>query len=285
MPYACSAAASRRLPAVSGRCGGAAVASAREGSSPARASGSPLVSAVRSAANTGVRCGCAKPIAPKSRSRSPTVTLTLVGFSVAASVTRTSASRRGRRGRQPHAEPLLGAPLLEPSCLGEPQLRGEAHRTVVGSLSAEHHRLAGQRGGEPAERRRARLGGIPPSPRLWQEHIAELGLPGIRTDVPRTLRVAPIEGDCADHRSVEIDHEKARAPPGHFRHGAFELITRSRTTEVGAHLRRCEQLDERRTVSRLGLAKDEPFGPYRGRWPGDGSESGHGRQPIARLRE
>jgi hypothetical protein len=53
-------------------------------------------------------------------------------------------------------------------------------------------------------------------------------LPGIRTDMTRTLCVAPIERDHADHRSVEIDHEKSEAPPGHVRHGALELSTRPR---------------------------------------------------------
>ena len=132
-----------------------------------------------------------------------------------------------------HTPNLLGAVLLEPLHLGEPKLRREAHRAVVGGLGVEHHRLAGKRAGEPVECRRARLGGVPACPRLRQEHVAELGLPGIRTDVTRTLCVAPIERDRTDHRSVEIDHEKARAPLGHLRHRALEPITRSRATDVG----------------------------------------------------
>jgi hypothetical protein len=36
----------------------------------------------------------------------------------------------------------------------------------------------------------------------------ELGFPGIRADVTWTLCGAPIERDHADHRSVEIDHER-----------------------------------------------------------------------------
>jgi len=63
--------------------------------------------------------------------------------------------------------------------------------------------------------------------RLRQEHVAEFGLPDNRTDVTRTLCDAPVEHDRADHRSVEVDHEMARAPPGHLRHRALELVTRS----------------------------------------------------------
>lgn len=36
-------------------------------------------------------------------------------------------------------------------------------------------------------------------------------------DVTRTLCVAPIERDHADHRSVEIEYEKTRARRGHLR--------------------------------------------------------------------
>src|SRR5258708_23743179 len=108
--------------------------------------------------------------------------------------------------RGPRAEPLFGAPGLEPLYLGEPQLRSEAHRAGVGGLSKEHHQLAGKLAGEPAECRSACLGGVPESPRLRQELVAELGLPG--APLPRC---SP-ENDLANHGSVEIDHEKAGRP-------------------------------------------------------------------------
>lgn len=65
---------------------------------------------------------------------------------------------------------------------------------VVGGLGAEHHRLAGKRAGEPVECRCARIGGAPASPRFRQEDVAGLGIQGIRTDVTRTLCVAPAPG-------------------------------------------------------------------------------------------
>jgi hypothetical protein len=49
--------------------------------------------------------------------------------------------------------------------------------------------------------------------RLQKEHVTEFGVSGIRTDMARTLCVVPTEGDHADRHSVEIDHEKAEAPP------------------------------------------------------------------------
>jgi hypothetical protein len=65
-----------------------------------------------------------------------------------------------------------------------------------------------RRPGIAAECRGARLGGVPaPHPR--QEQVAELGLPGSSR---RTGPRCPAEKDLADHRSIEIDHEKARAP-------------------------------------------------------------------------
>jgi hypothetical protein len=88
---------------------------------------------------------------------------------------RFETSSAGRRDRGPHAEPLLGAVVLEPLYLDEPQLRREAHRAGVGGLGKGHHRLAGKRAGEPAECRCAGLGGVPASPRLRQEQVAELG--------------------------------------------------------------------------------------------------------------
>jgi hypothetical protein len=96
-------------------------------------------------------------------------------------------------------------------------------------------------------------------------HVAELGLPGLGTDVPSTLGVPPIERDHPDHLSVEVDHEKARALSGHLRDQAFQFITRPGAADVGSHLRGREQLDERRTVPRLGRAQQEPLGLYRDR--------------------
>jgi hypothetical protein len=124
---------------------------------------------------------------------------------------------------RPHAEPLLGVPGLEPLHLGEPQLRREAHRADVGGLGGEHHRLAGKDAVEPVECRRARLGGVPESPRPRQEQVAEIGLPrGSRAMVPRC---SP-EQDLADHRPVEIDDETPGPPLGHLGHLALKLVTR-----------------------------------------------------------
>jgi len=96
--------------------------------------------------------------------------------------------------------------------------------------------------------------------------------------VTLALWVAPVERDDADHRPVEVDHEEARAPPGHLRHRALELVTRTRTTDVGAHLGGGEQLDDRRTVPGLGLTEHEALGPDRGRWPSGGFQICHARR-------
>ena len=61
------------------------------------------------------------------------------------------------------------------------------------------------------------------------------------------LRCSP-ENDLADHGSVEIDYEKAGAPLGCPGHLALKLVTRPGAAEVGAHLWRGQQLDERRAV-------------------------------------
>lgn len=45
--------------------------------------------------------------------------------------------------------------------------------------------------------------------------------------------------------------------PGHL---ALKLVTRPGAAEVGVHLWRRQQLDERRTVPSLGLAEHEPLG-------------------------
>src|ERR1700678_2231081 len=119
-------------------------------------------------------------------------------------------SSTGWRDRGPDTEPLLGAVGFEPPGLDEPQIRREAHRPDVGGLGKEHHRLAGKRAGEPAEYRRTRLGGVPEDPRLRQEQVAQRSLTGSsRKDVAR----CSVERDRGDHRSVEIDHERAGAPP------------------------------------------------------------------------
>ena len=61
-------------------------------------------------------------------------------------------------------------------------------------------------------------------------------------------------------------------------HRALELVTRSGATEVGAHLWRGQQLDDRRTVPGLGLTEHEPLGPDRLRRPGDGPQVCHARR-------
>jgi hypothetical protein len=93
--------------------------------------------------------------------------------------------------------------------------------------------------------------------------------------VSRTLRVAPIERDYTDHRSIEIDDEIARATPGNFRHRPLEFVARARATEVGAHFRRAEQVDDSRTVPSLRLTKYQALRPERAWWPGDGSQMCH----------
>jgi hypothetical protein len=57
---------------------------------------------------------------------------------VTGSAALSSTTSTGRRDRGPYVEPLLDAVLLEPLHLGEPQLRREAHRAVVGGLRAEN---------------------------------------------------------------------------------------------------------------------------------------------------
>lgn len=103
---------------------------------------------------------------------------------------------------------------------------------------------------EPVECRRALLGGVPESSRSRQERVAE-----INDETPWTLL----------------------GRPGHL---ALKLVTRPGAAEVGVHLWRRQQLDERRTVPSLGLAEHEPLGSDRARWPGDGSELSHGGQPT-----
>ncbi len=96
------------------------------------------------------------------------------------------------------------------------------------------------------------------------------------------LRCSP-EQDLADHRPFEIDDETPGQPPGHLGHLALKLITRAGATEVGVHLRRGVQLDERRTVPGLGLTQHEPLGLDRCRRPRNGSEIIHVGQPISGL--
>ncbi|GAX49307.1 hypothetical protein SO3561_00796 [Streptomyces olivochromogenes] len=93
-----------------------------------------------------------------------------------------SCPEAGRR--VPHAEPPLSAVLLEPLPLCELRLHREAHRGVVDGPGAQHHRLVGRRG-EPVQCSCARLGGVPAPPRLRQERVAELGLPGSQNLSPQ----------------------------------------------------------------------------------------------------
>lgn len=60
--------------------------------------------------------------------------------------------------------------------------------------------------------------------------------------------VAPIERDNADHRTAEIDYEKAGTPPGHLRYLTFKFVALSRAAEVSEYLWRGPQLDDRRTI-------------------------------------
>jgi hypothetical protein len=140
------------------------------------------------------------------------------------------------------------------------------------------HRLARKLAGKPAECRRARLGGVPESPRLRQEQVAEHGLPGSGRDAEP---VGPLENDLADHGPVEIDCEKAGVPLGRPGRLVLKLVTRPGATEVGANLWRGQQLDERRTVPGLGLTQHQPLGPDRPRRPRDRSQVSHARRLAA----
>ena len=181
--------------------------------------------------------------------------------------------------RPPHPEPLLGTELLESRHLGEPQPLGETHGGDVGGLGAEHQRLARQRDVGPLEDGRTRLGGVTASPRARQEQVAQLRLPTLGHDVPGTLGVAPVDGDHADHPSVEVDDEQAGASPRLRRDHPLQLVARLRSPEVRTHLRRGVQLDHDRAVPGLGLTEHEPLGPDRVGWPGvEGPELTHGRR-------
>jgi hypothetical protein len=128
-------------------------------------------------------------------------------------------------------------------CLdGESQLRREAHRAVVGGLGAEHHRLAGKRVGEPAERSRARRGGVPVAPSLWEEQAAELGLPGIRTDMTPMPRVASVEFEARGCGRVPEEWPGTRLFGGGRRGGAYVTAAPSR--------RKADGLPEVRTPGR-----------------------------------
>ena len=163
-----------------------------------------ILSAPLSAA--GIAHPCARPL--RRAPRGPARRAVADGRSAASQIRRAAGTRAQVDGMTGDRTPNhSSAPRLEPSPLGETQLRREANRAVVGGLAAERHRLVRKRVGEPVERRRARLGGIPASHAVGR--IAKLGLPAVRTDMtPMTLRVAPVELDGADHRSVEIDHER-----------------------------------------------------------------------------
>jgi hypothetical protein len=92
--------------------------------------------------------------------------------------------------------------------------------------------------------------------------------------VPR----CPPENDLADHGSAEIDYEKAWPPLGSSGHRALKLFTRPGATEVGTHLRRGQQIDDRRTVPGLWLTELQPLGPDRLGRPGDRSQVCHARR-------
>lgn len=89
------------------------------------------------------------------------------------------------------------------------------------------------------------------------------------------------EQDLPDHRPVEFHDETPGPPLGYFGQFALQLVIPPGAAEVGVHLWRCQQFDERRTVPGLGLAEHEPLGLDRGRRPGDGFEFSHGGQSIA----
>ncbi len=67
-------------------------------------------------------------------------------------------------------------------------------------------------------------------------------------------------------------------PLGRSGHLALELVPRPGATEVGAHLWRGQQLDDRRPVPGLGLAEHQPLGPDRLSRPGDGPQVSHARR-------
>ena len=178
------------------------------------------------------------------------------GTAILTSCMRIVTSRMARHRwdggtRGPQAEPLLGAPGLEPFYLGEPQLRGQAQRAGVSRLGLEYHRLAGKLAGEPAECRCARLGGVPESPRLRQERVA-------RARPARRWSVAVLIS-LADHGSIKSTKKR---PGG--RSGA-PSISRSSSSRGQGHRGSCRlgrgpQLDERCPIPGLGLTEHQPLG-------------------------
>ncbi len=142
-----------------------------------------------------------------------------------------SGPEAGRR--VPHAEPPLSAVLLEPLHLCEPRLHREARRGVVDGPGSQHHRLVGRRG-EPVQCSCARLGGVPAPPRLRQEHVAELGLPGSRNLSPQlpctvfppargedeaTCRQVPSPQLTSSGPASAIADTRCDQDPGHARPG------------------------------------------------------------------
>jgi len=112
-----------------------------------------------------------------------------------------------------HTPNHCSAPYSSNRCTSvNPQLRRKAHRAVVGGLGAQHHRSLGSapsnQSSVPTQASAARTR-VPTPPAGTCSRARPL--PGIRKDVTRTFCVAPVERDRPDHRSVEIDHEKARA--------------------------------------------------------------------------
>ncbi len=123
----------------------------------------------------------------------------------------------------------LGAVLLEPLHLGEPQLRRHAHRAVVGGLGAS------TTGSSDARPQTSRM------PLRMPRRRTSIPMPAAgtcsRDGPPRhpdpcdpTVCVGPVERDPPDHGPVEISHEEARPPPGHLRRRALELLTRRSTS-------------------------------------------------------
>ena len=128
-----------------------------------------ILSAPLSAA--GIAHPCARPL--RRAPRGPARRALADGRSAASQIRRAAGTRAQVDGMTGDRTPNhSSAPRLEPSHLGETQLRREANRAVVGGLGAERHRLVRKRIGEPVERRRARLGGIPASPCRWQNSQA-----------------------------------------------------------------------------------------------------------------
>lgn len=122
-----------------------------------------------------------------------------------------------------HAEPLLRAILLERIDLGKTRVSEPCAPTHHSQFGWSARPAPGTHASEPLECGPACLGRVAVSPRVWQEHVSELGLLAFWPDMPQTLGVGVVERDHADHDSVEIDDEEARPSPRDLRNGTFEL--------------------------------------------------------------